>query len=485
MRSETPFRYPIGPIMPKPKESGLRIFAVSPIFLTLAMLACAPPPPECGDGTLDIELGEACDDGVDNGDAPGACRLDCTLPICGDGVVDSPEESCDDANDVGGDGCTPDCVAEEGVLEAEPNDLPVQANSSAALVHGSAMDGDRDCWAVEVEQGGYVRADAVPSPECPGVQLELFSPSGDLVATGAAGTEGCHPLDPIRQPNARFVDAGRWAVCASGLLDRDVPSYALEIETGQGCDLEGVPWRKEDDPDGDGQPNECDDDDDGDGINDEDDNCPLVPNSGDPILLYPGPGGWLQSWLAVGPLEGIRSTDRCMPTPDRLTPNDANAMIEAGISVEGKAWAPWFTDSDRLALGAEFGGSQPREIYLALWVRSPSGPIDATVALGPDDGVRAWLDDSVILEDPRCQGTSQDKNVVPVALTGEWQRLLVKVYDQGGGWGLFARFKDADNVAPLTDLEISLQSDGPWAPDQTDSDGDGLGDVCDPTPRGG
>ena len=54
-------------------------------------------------------------------------------------------------------------------------------------------------------------------------------------------------------------------------------------------------------------------------------------------------------------------------------------------------------------------------------------------------------------------------------------------YDQGGGWGNYARF--LDGATPVTDLELSLSPHGAWAPDQTDSDKDGVGDVCDKTPR--
>jgi cysteine-rich repeat protein len=39
---------------------------------------------------------------------PSACRLDCTVPSCGDGVLDGGEV-CDDGNTVGGDGCAADC----------------------------------------------------------------------------------------------------------------------------------------------------------------------------------------------------------------------------------------------------------------------------------------------------------------------------------------------------------------------------------------
>jgi cysteine-rich repeat protein len=41
-------------------------------------------------------------------DTPSPCRLDCTIPTCGDGVLDGGEV-CDDGNTQGGDGCSADC----------------------------------------------------------------------------------------------------------------------------------------------------------------------------------------------------------------------------------------------------------------------------------------------------------------------------------------------------------------------------------------
>ncbi len=40
----------------------------------------------CGDGVVDLNSGEACDEGADNGGDD--CRDDCTVPTCGDGIVD-------------------------------------------------------------------------------------------------------------------------------------------------------------------------------------------------------------------------------------------------------------------------------------------------------------------------------------------------------------------------------------------------------------
>ncbi|HUS32101.1 MAG TPA: DUF4215 domain-containing protein [Kofleriaceae bacterium] len=64
----------------------------------------------CGDGAIDIAIGEQCDAGDANSDAPGApCRLGCRFAGCGDGIID-PSEECDDGNKLPGDGCRADCA---------------------------------------------------------------------------------------------------------------------------------------------------------------------------------------------------------------------------------------------------------------------------------------------------------------------------------------------------------------------------------------
>lgn len=65
--------------------------------------------PRCGDGELNSP-DEDCDDGAANSDTvPDACRSDCQVALCGDGVVDTGEQ-CDDANDDEGDDCLADCT---------------------------------------------------------------------------------------------------------------------------------------------------------------------------------------------------------------------------------------------------------------------------------------------------------------------------------------------------------------------------------------
>ncbi len=79
-------------------------------------------PPACGDGEINLEPPEACDDGnsLPGDGCSGACIVEpyfeCPTPgapcvstiVCGDGVV-GPGEACDDGNQADGDGCRADC----------------------------------------------------------------------------------------------------------------------------------------------------------------------------------------------------------------------------------------------------------------------------------------------------------------------------------------------------------------------------------------
>jgi cysteine-rich repeat protein len=438
--------------------------------------------PGCGNGVL--EEGELCDEGAANSDtAPDACRSTCLPAGCGDAVIDAGE-ACDDGSAWGGDGCTPACTTEDGQLEDEPNDTWDDPEAwLGGVVNGALPRGDADCFVLSVRECSGMAARLLAPCPAPAV-ISLHDADGVLVAVGAPGDDGCAVLDPAEATGARFLEAGIHAVCVEGLVGEGVPWYALEIAP---VDPEDAAWPIEDtdDPDGDGRPDRCDDDRDGDGVDDEVDNCPDVPNGPAMPALTPSDDGFLRAWLAAGPYTGTESTEPpCLPSDDALVAADeASVEPRLGDPAGSATWTVLWSLVDRIEFLTDYGAvDAPREVYTAIYVRSDAERT-LTLALGPDDGARVWFDGVVVEDIAGCQGTVVDLFTVDVTLASGWNRLLVKVRDQGGGWGNYVRFLDGG--VPVTDLELSLSPDGAWRPDQEDSDGDGHGDVCDDTPLGG
>src|SRR6185436_1499213 len=93
--------------------------------------------PICGDAIIDASRGETCDPP----DAPAGnngnnCRADCT--VCGDGVQDAGE-ACDDGNGINTDGCRNNCtipICGDAIIDAsrgetcDPPDAPAGNNGN-------------------------------------------------------------------------------------------------------------------------------------------------------------------------------------------------------------------------------------------------------------------------------------------------------------------------------------------------------------------
>ncbi len=79
------------------------------------LISIIPPAPVCGNEKP--ELGEQCDQGSANSNAPNAaCRTDCKNRRCGDDIIDSASafgEICDDGNTVNSDGCGATCKCQD------------------------------------------------------------------------------------------------------------------------------------------------------------------------------------------------------------------------------------------------------------------------------------------------------------------------------------------------------------------------------------
>ncbi len=111
---------------------------------------------------------------------------------------------------------------------------------------------------------------------------------------------------------------------------------------------------------------------------------------------------------------------------------------------------PWLLD-----LLALWGGEQ-KVAYLRTAVGTDS-PRDLTLELGSDDGVKAWLNGTVVVADNTQRGVTPGQEKIKVHLNAGWNTLLLKITQNVLGWGACARFSGPDG-GPVTGLRYTVVS---------------------------
>ncbi len=171
-----------------------------------------------------------------------------SAPSCGDGIVQVQlHEQCDDGNSAPGDGCSDMCRLEAGnyLDETENNDTQATANSVdgfAGAVGSISPASDVDFFSFTVTvPGSSVRAGISDGlggcpPGAPTV-LHLFNPAGtQLVQVNGGGPGGCPLLTPAQHAAAANLPVGTYAIEVTTQGGNLQSSYVVDIHVGPpGC----------------------------------------------------------------------------------------------------------------------------------------------------------------------------------------------------------------------------------------------------------
>lgn len=207
-----------------------------------------------------------------------------------------------------------------------------------------------------------------------------------------------------------------------------------------------------------------------------------------PPMFDPGPwavspDGFIRTWLALGPVpnrlfddgtyEGF-ATDWFAGQGGETA---ARPVFGGSLAVDfpaGGYWTPgpatlrWrqlASPTDRVVLSSlglpaiGISDQDPCNVaaYLACTVISPDER-EARIAIGSDDGYTIWLDGVRVAALSVSRGSKPDQETWPVRLRRGPNRLMLKVFQDSGGWNCWLRLLAADG-APMRDLEVGLEGE--------------------------
>jgi cysteine-rich repeat protein len=179
--------------------------------------------PTCGDGFVRTGV-EQCDAGGQNSNAPDApCRLDCTPRRCGDGVVDAQSgEQCDDGGTTAGDGCSASCVAEPPATAALIPGRGI-ASSDCALEWAydrPALDRRGVPWIKQTCRDGDPLCDMGTTPgECTFFVWSCANNTDPRLPTCVAGAPGVGNVSTVEARKPSLREAGLRPVDAANRLE--------------------------------------------------------------------------------------------------------------------------------------------------------------------------------------------------------------------------------------------------------------------------
>ena len=140
----------------------IALFLLFNIKPSLAMVSDAYPlpVPVCGDGII-ITPDEGCDDvnTVSGDGCSETCQVETSAPVCPNGIVES-DEQCDDNNNTEEDGCSSLCISEVC------GDGTLQSNLGEQCDDGNTADGDGCSAACQPESCGDGTLQSSLGEEC-------------------------------------------------------------------------------------------------------------------------------------------------------------------------------------------------------------------------------------------------------------------------------------------------------------------------------
>ncbi len=161
----------------------------------------------------------------------------------------------------------------------------------------------------------------------------------------------------------------------------------------------------------------------------------------DPVREY------IPEWYVIGPFPNERKSEEERLGLDTVYPPEKEIELNKsylGADSQQVSWKLYKTpESGRFQLWDKV---KPYELVVAYALTYIYSPKDQAVPLlvGSDDGIKIFLNDKPIHEKLLVRISEPDQDRVPLQLKKGWNKLLLKVENNFGGYAFFARVLDID-----------------------------------------
>jgi len=157
-------------------------------------------------------------------------------------------------------------------------------------------------------------------------------------------------------------------------------------------------------------------------------------------------GPFIRDWLVCGPYRQAGASGAVSVFNLKFGPEKTGEAVKWYAAPVG----------DTVPLAAVFSGQANCVAYLKAEVSAPQAT-DAILLMGSDDGIKAWLNGTVVHSNNIDRGQIVDQDMTPIKLKQGANELLLKITQGGGGWSACARIVGANGL-PVKGLRVKSQA---------------------------
>lgn len=199
-----------------------------------------------------------------------------------------------------------------------------------------------------------------------------------------------------------------------------------------------------------------------------------------PTRIQLGPQGEILAWLVAGPFPNVGALQLKGTgfATDYLRPEAAVSPVEGLEIVRGpsetnadpklivRRKAGWQVGLGTVKAGIDLdrmiNGSKPGIAYLYTELIAPRD-LSARLLFGSDDGAKVWLNGELKFTKQLARGVKRDEDAIEIDLKKGTNRILFKIEQGDGGWGLLARVagRDGERIPGLVQSLNILPGTGP------------------------